>query len=661
MSAAKRADARPHLAATLLFAASLALIVTDAPLWCTGLAFACVGWRLAIGAGLLRLPPATPLLRYVFAAVTALCVLAVLLNFETLNGLAAGTALLVLMGALKLAESRTRRDDGIVVAVALFMLLAAALADQSLWRVPLYLLFAWGACATMALIAHPGAALPTRAALRLSARALLMAIPLAAACFLFFPRLSGQFWALQRGAQATSGLSDEMAPGSIGKLANEYDPAFRVRFEGTPPTREALYFRGPVLNSFDGFTWRRDRAVLYRPGELEMQGASLRYRVTLEPTNRPYLFTLETVVGSPGRGMFLSYDRQVTVSENVTSARSYDAVSHLGARDLDPLSDLGRRFETRLIGDGNPRARALAIEMRSRARDDAEFSRAVLQWFQAQGLEYTLEPGTTSLDSVDTTLFDTRKGFCAHFASAYATMMRAAGVPARVVTGYLGGEWNPVGGYLLVRQTEAHAWTEIWLDGRGWTRVDPTAVVAPERLQRGVYDMLADSLPVSNALYRNEWINRLSQLWDGANQWWQESVVEFNLRAQLDVLRRLGIDSPDWRHLGWAFAAGLMLWVLWIAVALRRSVARTRPDRIGRAWLKATGKLARIAPPRAASEGPIDYATRIASARPDLAPAVTEIARRYSALRFGRDAANEDIEALERAVRKLGSGPISGE
>jgi hypothetical protein len=237
-------------------------------------------------------------------------------------------------------------------------------------------------------------------------------------------------------------------------------------------------------------------------------------------------------------------------------------------------------------------------------------------------------------------------------------MMRAAGVPARVVTGYLGGEWNPIGGYLLVRQSEAHAWTEIWLDGSGWTRVDPTAVVAPERLRRGVYDMLADSLPASSALYRTEWINRISQLWDGANQWWQERVVEFNLRAQLDVLRKLGIDSPDWRHLGWAFTAGLILWILWIALALRRSVARARPDRVARAWLRATARLARIAPPRAANEGPIDYATRIASARPDLAPAVTEIARRYSELRFGRAAASDDVEALERAVRKLVSGTV---
>jgi transglutaminase-like putative cysteine protease len=652
VTAATRAGATPHLAATLLFAGSLALVAMETPAWCTVLAFAMVGWRLAIVAGLMRQPAATPPMRYAFAAVTALCVVAVLSRFQTLNGLAAGTALLVLMGALKLAESRTRRDDGIVVAVSLFMLLAAGLADQSLWRIPFYLLLAWAACAAMALIAHPGTALSTRAALRLSARALAMAIPLAAACFLFFPRFSGQFWAIQRGAQASTGLGDEMAPGSVGELAIEYDPAFRVRFEGAAPPRESLYFRGPVLNSFDGFTWRRER-VLYRAGEPEMLGAPVRYRVTLEPTNRRYLFTLDTVAGTPAQGMFLSHDRQLTAFNDVTSARSYDAVSHLATRDITALSTLGRRHETRLIGDRNPRARALAIEMRSRARDDAEFAREVLRWFRAQGLEYTLDPGTTSVDSVDFTLFESKLGFCGHFASAYATMMRAAGVPARVVTGYLGGEWNPVGSYLIVRQSEAHAWTEIWLDGRGWTRIDPTAVVAPERLQRGAYDMLADSMPASTALYRTRWIYRLSQLWDGANQWWQDSVVDFDLRAQLDVLRRLGIDSPDWRHLGWAFTAGLLLWILWIAAALRRSVARAKPDRIGRAWLRATGKLARIAPPRRADEGPIAYAERVAAARPDLAVVVSDIARRYSELRYGRAAANDDVDAFEREVRKL--------
>jgi hypothetical protein len=366
------------------------------------------------------------------------------------------------------------------------------------------------------------------------------------------------------------------------------------------------------------------------------------------------MFALDTVDESPRRGVFMSHDRQLTAAEPITSVTSYDAVSHLQTRAAGPMTALGRDFETRLPEDRNPRALELAREMRARVGSDAEYARAVLDWFRDNGLEYTLEPGTTSIDSVDTTLFDSKRGFCGHFASAYATLMRAAGVPARVVTGYLGGEWNPAGGYYIVRQSEAHAWTEVWLDGQGWMRVDPTAVVAPERLQRGVYDMLSSSLPATSTyLHNTRWLNRLSLLWDGVNQWWQERVVEFNLRAQFDLLRDLGIESPRWEHLGWAFALGMTAWIAWVALTLRRGVARVKPDRIGRAWLRATRKLARVAPPRAASEGPFDYADRIAAARPDLAAPVKALAAQYARLRFGPAANAGDVASLERDVRRL--------
>jgi len=646
------AAARSSIAAALVFAAGVLLVAGNAPLWGVAIGLASVAWRI-FTLGRAQPPKRRIGMRFLLGAVTALLVAAVALSFQTLNGLAAGTALLVVMGALKLVESRARRDDAIVIGVALFLLLAAALADQSLWRVPLYLLAAWGACTAIALVAHGDSLLTTRAALRLSARALTMAIPLALACFAFFPRVAGHFWALQRDAAGVTGLSDEMSPGSIDKIANEYDPVFRVSFEGTLPPRAALYWRGPVLNSFDGFTWRRERGRVYLPEPLERLGATYRYHVTLEPTNQPWLFALDTVDEKPRRDMFLSHDRQLSASMPVTSTLSYDAVSHLETRSSAPLSTLGRRYETRLPPDRNPRALALAQEIRARTASDAEYSRAVLEWFRANGLEYTLEPGVTSIDSVDTTLFDSRRGFCGHFASAYATLMRAAGVPARIVTGYLGGEWNPVGGYVLVRQSEAHAWTEVWLDGRGWTRVDPTAVVAPERLQRSIFDLLSDSLPSSSVImYQSAWFRRVAQWWDGANQWWQNNVIDFDLRAQFNLLQKLGIELPQWQHLGWAFAIGLMSWIAWVALSLRRSVARARPDRIARAWLAATRKLARVSP-RAASEGPLEYARRVGNARPDLAARVAGLAANYARLRFGPAADHAAVSALEREVRSL--------
>lgn len=653
IAAASRDGMRSHLAATLVFAASLLLVVARAPAWCVAIAFAASAWRVLIATG--RLPPFEfgKGAKFVFGAITAAFVLAVLLSFRTLNGLAAGTALLTIMGALKLVESRTRRDDAIVIGVSLFLLLSAALASQAMWRLPLYLLLVWGAGAAMALIAHAGPALTTRAALRLSAKALAMALPLAVVCFLFFPRVAGQFWSFETGASATTGLSDEMSPGAIDKLVSEYTPAFRVRFSGATPPPEARYWRGPVLNDFDGFTWRRSGGP-YNATPVEMRGTAYSYRVTLEPTSRRWLFALESVDASPRPDARLTHDRQLVMFSPIHETLTYDATSHPETRALGPLSEAGRRYETRLPPDRNPRALALARDLRARAGSDAGYTRSVLDWFRTNGLTYSLEPEPTSIDSVDSVLFDTKLGFCGHFASAYATMMRAVGIPARVVTGYLGGEYNPIGGYWIVRSSDAHAWAEVWLEPTGWTRIDPTSVVAPERLQAGAYDVLPETQASAGvAIWRNSWMGGVARLWDGVNQWWSENVLGFDLKSQFDFLRALGIESPDWKHLGWLFAGALIAWIAWVSLALRRSVAKIRPDRIGRAWLRATRKLAKVAPARAPDEGPLAFAARIARARPDLAPQVNAIAARYAQLRFGPEAAPDEVDSLEREVRSL--------
>ncbi len=233
-------------------------------------------------------------------------------------------------------------------------------------------------------------------------------------------------------------------------------------------------------------------------------------------------------------------------------------------------------------------------------------------------------------------------------------MMRAAGIPARIVTGYLGGEWNPVGGYFIVRQSDAHAWTEVWLDETGWTRIDPTTVIAPERLQRGVFDLLAESLPAASTFMHNSaWLNRLEHLWDGANQWWQERVVEFNLRAQLELLRNLGIDSPSWQHLGWAFAGGLVLWIAWVTpdASTRRRAHEAGSDRARVASCDAQARARRAgARARRRSDG---ICARVGAHRPDLAARIDALAQLYTRLRFGRDASNHDIAAFEREVRNL--------
>jgi protein-glutamine gamma-glutamyltransferase len=260
-------------------------------------------------------------------------------------------------------------------------------------------------------------------------------------------------------------------------------------------------------------------------------------------------------------------------------------------------------------------------------------------------------------DSVDDFLFNTRSGFCGHYASAFVTLMRGAGVPARVVTGYLGGEWNPIGDYFVVRQSDAHSWAEVWLEGRGWTRVDPTAAVEPDRLTRGILSLLPDSGSAQARLVKSlPNLAALLQRWDAVNMWWTNHVLKFDFNSQLNLLSRLGIRSPDLSTVGWAFVAALLSWMTWIAWQMGRGSARVRPDRLARAYARLCRKLARVGPPREAHQGPIAYADAVAGRRPDLRETVRTLLTRYAELRYGAprtDSRARDVAEFEQAVARL--------
>ncbi len=301
--------------------------------------------------------------------------------------------------------------------------------------------------------------------------------------------------------------------------------------------------------------------------------------------------------------------------------------------------------------------------MRANAGSEPAYVAAVLEMFRDGGFEYTLTPPRLDFDSIDDFIFNTRRGFCGHFASAFVTMMRAAGVPSRVVTGYQGAEWNPVGRYFTVRQSDAHAWAEIWVDGRGWTRVDPTAVVAPERLRRGVFELLPESMSAPARLMRQTpWINRSAQTWDALNEWWNSRVLKYDLSSQLNLLGQLGFDAPEWKHLGWLLAAGFVGWLLVVAWHVARTGRRPPPDRLARAYLRLCGKLARAGVQREAYQGPLAYAETVKRRRPDLAAVARSLLTRYADLRFGRDPVTTrapEIIEFERAVSRLRVRPAS--
>jgi transglutaminase-like putative cysteine protease len=647
--------------ATCAFGAGALLNVDRVPSWVPAAALVLVLWRLMAASRSLRLPGA------VMRTLLALSLVAgVVLRFHTLNGLSAGTALLMLMGAVKLLETRAQRDQFIVVAAAMFMLLAACLDRQDLVRAPLYLFQAWLCCAALAVVAYAPTAPSTapapvgfdnRAAMLLAGRSLAFALPLAAMLFVFFPRLPGAFWAIPRSDQALTGLGDSMSPGSISQLTTSYDVAFRARFEGAPPPPQERYWRGPVLHDFDGYTWRRTAHSLARRQPLQYLGTGYRYRISLEPSAQRWWFSLDTVTGSPASKVFFTYDYQLISAEPVAEGTNYTLVSYTSTRATSPLPELARRHDTELQGERNPKSRDLAVKFRRGVATDDAYVAAVLDFFRRGGFQYTLTPPRLGFDSVDDFLFDTRLGFCGHYASAFVLMMRAAGVPARVVTGYLGGEWNPIGNYFIVRQSDAHSWAEVWLDGRGWTRVDPTAVVAPERLSQGILDILPDAVSAPARFVRSQpWLTDLLQRWDALNTAWNDRVIKFNYGDQLRLLQRLGFKAPGARELGWAFAAGLVGWMLWIAWQVGRGAPRSRPDKLARSYTALCKKLGRAGITRESHQGPLALAGEVAKRRPDLRNDVHGLLLRYAQLRYGRterDSYLAKVRDFEREVSRL--------
>jgi protein-glutamine gamma-glutamyltransferase len=643
-------------------AAAVVLHAAQMPAWITLAALGLLAWRLAAARGAARLPGGA-----VRIALGVALVAAVLAQFQTLNGLVPGTAMLMLMTAIKLLETRRRRDQYVVIGGALFLLLAACLYAQTLAWVPLYAADALLCCATLAIVAYGPATdagdspapsgLRTSEALSLAGRALLYAMPLAVLLFLFFPRLPGHFWALTSGDDAVTGLGDSMTPGSITRLTTSYDIAFRVRFEGKPPPPEERYWRGIVLHDFDGETWTAGRPAPGRTQRLDCLAAPYRYRVFLEPTFERWWLALDTVMGSPSASVRYTGDYQLVADHRVTRPLTYSARSCTHGRSSAPLTAATRLEDSRLPPGANPRTRALALQLRRGAGSDAAFVRAVLAWLRRGGFTYSLTPPPLGPDDpLDGFLFHTRTGFCGHYASAFVDMMRAGGVPARVVTGYLGGQWNPYDGTFIVRQSDAHAWAEVWLRGLGWTRVDPTAVVAPERLYRGILDLLPGSVSTPERLVHAwPWLGASLERWEALNGWWNDRVVGFDYHRQLDLLGALGFRSPALRDAVWIFAGALLAWLAWVSWQLGSGAGRPSPARLGRAYARLCRKLARAGLPRAAHQGPLAYAQAIGRRRPDLAPVVQPLLEQYAELRFGPrpDPPARELRSFARAVARL--------
>ena len=531
--------------------------VARLPLWCTLLVATLVLWRAWLALKARALPS-----RWWLLALLLLTLAATYATHKTLLGREAGVTLIVVLLALKTLELRARRDAFVVFFLGFFTLLTNFLDSQSLLTAAAMLLGLLGLLTALVNANMPVGKPPLLLAARSAGSMALLGAPIMLVLFLLFPRLA-PLWGLPAdAASARSGLSATMQVGNIAQLALDDSIAMRIRFDAATPPSAALYFRGPVLSDFDGREWRPLRRQLPVPlrltSELQVAGTPVDYQVTLEPNQQPWLLLLDATTAAPQVPGFTTHqnaDLQWLTDRPVTKLLRYRAQSFPDFRHGPRQPVAGLQTYLALPPAFNPRTRQLGEQLRREARGDdaAALLQTVLERLRNGGYRYTLEPGLFGQHSADEFWFDRKQGFCEHIAASFVILMRAAGVPARVVTGYQGGELNALDGFFVVRQSDAHAWAEVWMNGRGWVRVDPTAAVAPGRvgtLQR----LQAQRGAIASAMlgrFSPGLVLRLRATWDAVNNSWNQWVLNYSQERQFDLLRAIGFSSPAWEDLSY--------------------------------------------------------------------------------------------------------------
>ena len=651
---------------TLFLLAVIAWIVmpqvSHLPVWCSTLAAAVLLWRGWLAVTGRPLPGLGWRL-----ALLAITLGATLWTHRTLLGRDAGVTLIVVLLSLKTLELRARRDAFVIFFLGFFTMLTNFFFSQSLLTAAAMLVALLGLLTALVnahlVVGRP----PLLTALKTASWMALLGAPIMAVLFVLFPRLA-PLWGIPSDAMSgRSGLSGTMQIGHIAQLALDDSVAMRIKFDGRPPPQYLLYFRGPVLSRFDGREWQPAPApsgLPEQPVDLRVLGSPVNYQVTLEPSNRPWLFVLDATAQAPRLPNFelrQTPQLQWLTNRPLTDLVRYSATSHpdfrLGPAQAAGTDLLRLRDEVALPPGFNPRTIALAAEMR---RDPALATapapvlvQAVLERLRTGGYRYTLEPGVFGEHNADEFWFDRREGFCEHIASAFVILMRALDVPARVVTGYQGGEINAVDGFWTVRQSDAHAWAEVWQAGAGWVRVDPTAAVMPGRI--GSFQRLqAPQGVIATALVTisPDLLARLRQGWEAVNNRWNQWVLNYTQSKQLDLLKNLGFETPSWEDL-----ARLLLGILVLASLLGAAWTlweRAQHDPWLRLLTRAQRKLAAAGVPVPAHAPPRELARLSAQHLPPGAPteALQQWLLQLERQRYSRDAHAPDAHRRLATLRR---------
>lgn len=633
-------------------------LIPHIPLWLTLFCLGMVTWRFLYDMGIIPLPG-----RIVRLLMTVMITGAIVFNYYTLFGRTAGSAFLASLLCMKLLEMHSQRDRMIVIFLATFIVVLGFLFSQSLFS-GIYMIFEALILTTtfISINQQPASTVPYliiyKNNLALAGRMLLQAAPLCLLLFILFPRVPGPLWGLPEDVGvASTGLSEEMSPGRISQLSNDDAVAFRVKFKDVIPKPSELYWRGPVLWRFDGVRWDapKSQLVLRLETKHEKFGAAIDYSLTLEPHQQRWLFALDLPDSLPDKSR-MSSELQLLSLHVIDKVTRYELRSHTQYR-IEPDAPNNLQRYLALPKKISPRTQQLIQTWLQDSPDKNQLVQKALSYFKDQEFYYSRSPPLLFDDPVDEFLFQTRKGYCEHYASAFTVMMRLAGIPARVVTGYQGGEMNPLSDYMIIRQSDAHAWSEIWLNQQGWLRIDPTSVIPAGRIESSI-DLNRRQLQENreNQLIELTWLGQpfrqARYAWDAVNNRWNQWIIGFNEKRQKSVLRSLGMPDITWRGMAFLLFSMMAIVMMMVSYYLLRN-SKQRTDRIIKLYQQFENKMAMLGYIKNNNESARNFAKRISTSREDLVSEVNRITSLYNKIRYSAHPPEYLYDRLETSIRQL--------
>ncbi len=634
----EQADDTAVITVTYSFLLSMLPHFLHIPLWVTAFTLFALSWRSVQSFGHVGAIP-----RWLLVPLVVVGGISVFAQYWTIVGREPGLALLTVMTAFKFLESKSHRDILILIFLCYFLLVTHFLFGQSILIAIYMFLTVIIITSTLITINQRDNSIPFKVRFKTASKLIALSIPVMAILFILVPRIPGPIWGLtkeQRGG--ITGLSNSMSPGAISNLINSNDIAFRVTFDGEIPPQKNLYWRGPVMVNFDGRTWSQvnTRKVFRIKGNPNKEITN--YTVTLEAHGKNWLFGLDIPTHIPSNS-FMSSEYQLNSTKPVNDLKRYTLSSQLEykiGQDED--------FEYLLLAENfhktrNPQTLALGQKWAKQFDTAREIVNQALKTFNTENFVYTLQPPRLGQNSSDEFLFQTKRGFCEHYASSFALLMRAAGIPARIVTGYQGGELNQVGNYLIVRQSDAHAWTEVWLDDEGWVRVDPTAAVSPDRIEMGLDQALKEGSSAFKIGAHNLLMSKVLYGWDNLQHNWNEMILNYDDRKQTKFLNKLGLGIKSWGDMVLALVICMVIitsayWL--IAWYRERPPAIAEYEKIINQLLK---KLARKGLLKKPSEHVYEFLERIKLQQNFEDPQLNKIFEAYSKIKYGRSLQQQTV------------------